>query len=215
MARADSTPVQFLLKVLKPLADAGVLDSLTGRHGGFCLARPAKDITLLEVLEAVEGRLRAEAPQDSKEAAFDRKLQDVCQDVAEGGAVCAGGRHPGGPGGRDAEEEGNAPEGQRSLTPDRDLENPSGRYRNVPLTPSLPAGSGRGWVGEEESTPQRWAIPPGCLSGGVRRHGPIAAPACPGTPRLRLGAHSAGPRACPRRRGWFGNRAPARVQQGP
>jgi Rrf2 family iron-responsive transcriptional regulator len=83
MARADGMPVKFLLKVLGPLADAGVLDSLKGRHGGFCLACPAQAITLLEIVEAVEEQRRAEAPQASKEAARDQQLQAVCEDVAK------------------------------------------------------------------------------------------------------------------------------------
>jgi Rrf2 family protein len=83
MARADGTPVMFLLKVLRPLVSAGLLDSLKGRVGGFRLARPAEDITLLEIVEAVDGPLHAEAPLASEDATFDRRLQVVCEDVAK------------------------------------------------------------------------------------------------------------------------------------
>jgi Rrf2 family protein len=82
MAGADSTPELFLRKALKQLVDAGLLQSVKGPHGGYRLARPAEKITLLQIVEAVDGPLRAEAPQASEEAAFDRRLQAVCEDVA-------------------------------------------------------------------------------------------------------------------------------------
>src|SRR5262249_8322093 len=55
IAAADGSPERFLLKVLKPLVDAGILRSLKGPTGGYRLARPTKDVTLLEVVEAVDG----------------------------------------------------------------------------------------------------------------------------------------------------------------
>jgi Rrf2 family protein len=82
MAGADGTPELFLRKALKHLVDARLLHSLKGPHGGYRLARPAEKITLLQIVEAVDGPLRAEAPQASEEAAFDRRLQAVCEDVA-------------------------------------------------------------------------------------------------------------------------------------
>jgi Rrf2 family protein len=83
MARATGAPEKFLLKLLKPLVSARVLHSMRGPHGGYRLARPAAEITLLDVVETVDGPLRAEAPQDSGDAAFDGTLQAVCEDVAE------------------------------------------------------------------------------------------------------------------------------------
>src|SRR6516225_7690794 len=55
VARDRGVPERFLLKVLKPLVSARVLLSVKGPHGGYRLARPAGEITLLEVLEAVDG----------------------------------------------------------------------------------------------------------------------------------------------------------------
>lgn len=46
----------YLLKHLKALAAAGILNSVPGPTGGYCLARPAEDITLLDVVLAIEGR---------------------------------------------------------------------------------------------------------------------------------------------------------------
>lgn len=49
-----------LAKVLQRLVKAGLLDSTRGPRGGFDLARPAEEINLLSVYEAVEGPLGTE-----------------------------------------------------------------------------------------------------------------------------------------------------------
>ena len=49
----------YLAKHLQALREAGIVTSSTGRHGGYRLARPAEEITLLDVVLAVEGRQRA------------------------------------------------------------------------------------------------------------------------------------------------------------
>src|SRR5579883_3151621 len=46
----------YLLKHLKALTRAGILDALPGPKGGYRLARPAEQITLLEVAQAIEGK---------------------------------------------------------------------------------------------------------------------------------------------------------------
>lgn len=45
----------YLLKHLKALAAAGILESVPGPRGGYRLARPAASIPLLEIVEAVDG----------------------------------------------------------------------------------------------------------------------------------------------------------------
>lgn len=44
-------------KLLKPLAQAGLVEGFRGANGGYRLARPAADISLIEVVEAMEGPL--------------------------------------------------------------------------------------------------------------------------------------------------------------
>jgi FeS assembly SUF system regulator len=44
-------------KVLKPLAQAGLVHAFRGASGGYRLARAAEDITLVEIVEAMEGPL--------------------------------------------------------------------------------------------------------------------------------------------------------------
>src|SRR5438874_7140156 len=63
IAKARGIPERFLLKVLKPLVTARVLTSIKGPNGGYRLARPATDITMLEIVEAVEqAKIEGTAP---------------------------------------------------------------------------------------------------------------------------------------------------------
>jgi Rrf2 family protein len=55
LAEYHGVPAPYLAKSLQALAAAGIVSSLPGRHGGYRLARPATEITLLDVVIAVEG----------------------------------------------------------------------------------------------------------------------------------------------------------------
>lgn len=55
LAEFHGVPPAYLAKHLQALVRAGICDSVPGRHGGFRLARPAEDITLLDVTLAVDG----------------------------------------------------------------------------------------------------------------------------------------------------------------
>ncbi len=57
VARAHGIPPSFMAQILRQLVRAGLLQSTRGVHGGFALARPASEINLLEVVEAIEGPL--------------------------------------------------------------------------------------------------------------------------------------------------------------
>ena len=84
IARARGIPERFLLKVLKPLVSARVLHSVKGPNGGYRLAKPANEITMLRVIEAVDGPIRGEAPAVGKDGAatLDKRLQTVCDALA-------------------------------------------------------------------------------------------------------------------------------------
>jgi Rrf2 family protein len=84
IAQARGIPERFLLKVLKPLVSSRVLHSIKGPNGGYRLARSASDISLLDVVEAVDGPIRGQAPlaQSPGENNLDRKLEKICVQTA-------------------------------------------------------------------------------------------------------------------------------------
>jgi Rrf2 family protein len=55
IARCTGTPLPYLLKILNRLAEGELIQSKRGYRGGFYLSRAATEITLLEILEAMEG----------------------------------------------------------------------------------------------------------------------------------------------------------------
>lgn len=55
LAAHYDVPAAYLAKQLQALVRAGLLTATTGPRGGFRLARPADQITLLQVVEAVDG----------------------------------------------------------------------------------------------------------------------------------------------------------------
>jgi Rrf2 family protein len=55
IARRQNIPVPFLTKICARLAAEGILQSQRGVNGGVRLARPAAEISLLEVVEAIDG----------------------------------------------------------------------------------------------------------------------------------------------------------------
>ena len=57
IAQAQEVPLKFLENILGDLRHAGVVRSQRGVEGGYWLARPATEITLAEVIRAVEGPL--------------------------------------------------------------------------------------------------------------------------------------------------------------
>jgi Rrf2 family protein len=83
IAEARGIPDRFLLKVLKPLVSARVLSSIKGPNGGYRLAKSPSDITMLEVLEAVDGPIRGRAPLTDGKGGLNSKLENVCKQSAE------------------------------------------------------------------------------------------------------------------------------------
>ena len=61
LARARDIPVQFLEGLFATLRRAGILQSQRGVKGGYSFARPPGEVTILEVVELLEGELGAEA----------------------------------------------------------------------------------------------------------------------------------------------------------
>lgn len=58
IAKEQQIPPSFLAKIISQLSIAGLLQTSRGAHGGVTLARDPKDITLLEVVEAIDGPIQ-------------------------------------------------------------------------------------------------------------------------------------------------------------
>ena len=80
IALAQSIPLKFLENILLELRHHGLVRSQRGAEGGYWLARPADEITLAEVIRAVEGPLanvRGERPESTDYAGPAERMRDV------------------------------------------------------------------------------------------------------------------------------------------
>jgi Rrf2 family protein len=80
ISRAQDIPIKFLENILLELRHAGVVQSQRGERGGYWLARPPEQVTLAEVIRAVEGPLasvRGEAPEELDYGGSAKALQTV------------------------------------------------------------------------------------------------------------------------------------------
>lgn len=55
IAQEKQIPPSFLAKIVSQLSVAGLLQTSRGAHGGVSLAKPAEEITILDVVEAIDG----------------------------------------------------------------------------------------------------------------------------------------------------------------
>lgn len=84
IAKARKIPERFLLKVLKPLVSAGLLYSVKGPNGGYRLAKQPAQITMLEVIEAVDGPIRGvTAFSEGNNLPLGKKLEAICTQTAQ------------------------------------------------------------------------------------------------------------------------------------
>jgi Rrf2 family protein len=80
IAQAQEIPLKFLENILIDLRHAGLVQSQRGAEGGYWLARPAEEITLAEVIRAVEGpiaNVRGRGPQDVEYSGSAERLREV------------------------------------------------------------------------------------------------------------------------------------------
>ena len=54
LARDGDMPERFLLQILRTLVNCGILQSVRGVEGGYLLARPADEISLMEIYHALD-----------------------------------------------------------------------------------------------------------------------------------------------------------------
>ena len=93
LARRRDVPVQFLEQLFAVLRRAGVLRSQRGVKGGYSFAKPPSEITVLELVELLDGPLGADTRgvfADAATAARDVLAKTTIQDVIEREAREAG-----------------------------------------------------------------------------------------------------------------------------
>ncbi len=74
IAAEYSIPRTFLAKILQKLVKAKIVRSYRGVKGGFSLAKPSKDISVLTVLEALEGKVALNlCLEDKRKCNFSKK----------------------------------------------------------------------------------------------------------------------------------------------
>jgi Rrf2 family protein len=80
LARAQQIPGKFLETILTQLRRAGLIRSQRGPDGGFWLARPAEEISLADIIRAIDGQLlgvRGERPENVTYPGVAEPLQQV------------------------------------------------------------------------------------------------------------------------------------------
>jgi Rrf2 family protein len=80
LAEAQDIPLQFLEHILLELKHAGIVRARRGAKGGYWLARPADDITVAEIVRAVEGpiaHVQSSPPEAIEYRGNAKHLQEV------------------------------------------------------------------------------------------------------------------------------------------
>jgi len=80
IAESQDIPIKFLETILLELKHAGIVRSQRGAEGGYALARPADEISLADVIRAVDGPLanvRGDRPENVQYRGAAIKLTDV------------------------------------------------------------------------------------------------------------------------------------------
>jgi len=80
IAEAQSIPLNFLENILAELRRAGIVESRRGAAGGYLLAKSAEDVSLADVIRAVEGPLanvRGVSPDALEYEGSAERLRDV------------------------------------------------------------------------------------------------------------------------------------------
>jgi Rrf2 family transcriptional regulator, cysteine metabolism repressor len=84
VAEAEALPLSYLEHLVAKLREAGLVSSVRGAHGGYRLARPATEIAMLDVVQALEGPI---APMECFHA--DREGRVLCSHESDGDRACA------------------------------------------------------------------------------------------------------------------------------
>lgn len=83
LAAEGRMPERFLLQILRNLVTHGILHSTRGVDGGYSLERKPEDISLLDLIEAIDGPLIAMLPdpQEGERAMTETRLREALDQV--------------------------------------------------------------------------------------------------------------------------------------
>jgi Rrf2 family cysteine metabolism transcriptional repressor len=84
VAEAERLPLSYLEHLVAKLRKAGLVDSTRGAHGGYRLAKPAEEITMDSVVEALEGQI---APMECFHETPEGKV--LCSHEDDGDRACS------------------------------------------------------------------------------------------------------------------------------
>ena len=84
IADAEGLPLAYLEQVVARLRKAGLVMSARGAHGGYWLARPAEEIAMVDVVQALEGAI---APMEC--FVHDHTERVLCSHEPDAGRGCA------------------------------------------------------------------------------------------------------------------------------
>jgi Rrf2 family transcriptional regulator, cysteine metabolism repressor len=84
IAEAEMLPLSYLEHLVAKLRSAGLVTSTRGAHGGYSLARPAAEIDMLDVVQALEGPI---SPMECFHT--EREGRVLCSHETDEGRACA------------------------------------------------------------------------------------------------------------------------------
>jgi Rrf2 family cysteine metabolism transcriptional repressor len=84
VAESERLPLSYLEHLVAKLRKAGLVDSRRGAHGGYRLGRPADQILMLDVVQALEGAI---APMECFQTDSEGKVS--CSHETDGDHACA------------------------------------------------------------------------------------------------------------------------------
>lgn len=57
ISEAQCIPKQFTLKILRELMESGFVKSFKGSRGGYCMSKPADEVSLCNIINAIDGEI--------------------------------------------------------------------------------------------------------------------------------------------------------------
>lgn len=79
VSKEEDIPKSFLAKIFQSLSHAGMVHSIRGTGGGFALAKAPAEVTVLQIIEAIEGPIALQRCLENK---------PECAQLAQGCVLC-------------------------------------------------------------------------------------------------------------------------------